>query len=95
MSWGKSLYPAGLFPIHLFAITNTHNENEQSAVLNAGDNPVIAYTILPEVSQLGTFKGFANTARVFELSNPFMQEAENAPHYWWIELVEFTDGGRG
>jgi hypothetical protein len=58
--------------VHLTAIANPHNEDTQSAILNAADDSVIAYAVFPELAQLGTLEGFPNAAWVVKRSNALM-----------------------
>ena len=59
-----------LSTIYLVAATNPHHEHTQSVVLNASDDAGIAYPVLPELTQLGTFEGLPNAAWIFQPSVP-------------------------
>ncbi len=65
------------FPVHLLAVADAHNEDAQSAVLDAGDNAIVANPVLPEDSQLRAFEGFANAARVVKPGDTVMQKSED------------------
>ena len=43
--------------VHLVTAFDPHHEHTQSGVLDAGDDAVIAYPVLPELAQLGTLEG--------------------------------------
>ena len=53
--------------VHVPAVADADDENVHSAVLDAGDDSAVAYTVLPEGAKLATFEGFANAARLVEL----------------------------
>ena len=60
------------------AIANPDDEDAQCAVLNIGNDAIVADFIFPEISQLGTFQGLANSAWVIELSDSLEQKFQNA-----------------
>ncbi len=60
------------------AIANPDDEDAQCAVLNIGNDAIVADSIFPEISQLGTFQGLANSAWVIELSDSLEQKFQNA-----------------
>lgn len=67
-----------MLSVYLAAVADLHNEDAQRAVLDAADNAVISYAVLPEVTQLGAFKGFAYAARIVQHGHSLAQESSDA-----------------
>jgi len=55
--------------LHFAAVADFHNENTQGAVLNVGNDAVIANAIFPELAQPGAFECFADAARILQHSH--------------------------
>ena len=64
--------------IHLTAVSNSYNKDAQSAVLEGADDSIITYAVLPELAQLGAFKGFADAAWIVEYGHTLTQKSCDA-----------------
>lgn len=62
--------------VHLAAVADLHDKNAQSAVLDVADDSVITGPVLPELAQLGAFKGFPDAARIVKMFNTFEQKRQ-------------------
>jgi hypothetical protein len=73
--------------VNLLTIADAHNKDAQSTVLDAGDDSPIPNAVFPESSKFGAFEGFANAARVVELSDTAMQKSEDAAGGLLVDLA--------
>ena len=58
--------PENRLTVHLAAVADSYNKDFQRAVLNARNNPVIAYAVLPELAQSRAFEGFPDAAWIVQ-----------------------------
>lgn len=76
----------GLFPINLTPVADPDHENEHGAVLDIGNDPIVADSIFPEATQFAAFQRFAEAAGVVELGDTLGEESEDAPGGLTIEF---------
>ena len=59
---------------HLAAVADLHNEDAQSAILDAADNSVITHAVFPKLTKARTLEGFTDAARVVQRGHSLMQK---------------------
>ena len=79
--------------VHLVTASDPHHEHTQSGALDAGDDAVIAYPVLPEPAQIGTLEGLPDATRIVQRGNAAMQKGKDTPCRLLIELTQLADGG--
>ena len=80
--------------VHLVTASDPHHEHTQSGVLDAGDDAVIAYPVLPELAQLGTLEGLPDATRIVQRGNAAMQKGKDVrlQRKWDILASKLRDG---
>ena len=79
---------ARLLFIHVAAVANPDDKDQHGAVLDIGDDPIIADASFPEAAHFAALQRLAEAARVIESGGPFREEFEDASGGLLIELSQ-------
>ena len=67
-----------------------NNDNTHRAIVDVGDDSIVADAVFPERAKPCALQSLADGARVVERGHPIMQEAEDANRGLVAEFVQFT-----
>jgi hypothetical protein len=73
-------------------VANSDNNHYQSHILKFAEDPVIAYTISPEFSELLAYEGLANTLGVFDTGQTLEDKSQYPVRMLVVKLVEIPFG---
>jgi hypothetical protein len=62
--------------VNVFAISNSHHQDEQRFIFDARDNSIVADSVLPKIAQLRSLQGFTDASRVVQWGHSFAQAGE-------------------
>lgn len=82
----KSL--ANSLTIYFPAISYSHNQDRDPAIVDVADNPIIAYPILPVFAQNRATQSFTDTTRISKRRYPFVQKINDTTLCNAIELTQ-------
>jgi len=68
-----------------------YNYDDQTAVLDSGDYPIVADAKSPIAAPFA-LQALAQRPRVVKRRESFFEEAQNALSHRWIELLQFLPG---
>ena len=72
--------------INFAAMRDPYNYDDQTAVLDSGNHPIVAHAKPPESAPFA-LQALAQRPRVVKRRESFFEEAQNALSHRWIELL--------
>ena len=86
--WKMGRRSGCLLAIDFLAMADAKDKNDQAVVFDRADEPIIAYTVFPELSKPRAVQRLSDAARI-QFGDSLMQELQDALGLRRVEFAEF------